>query len=102
MLQGFLIYLKLPDTIIFAVELEFDIFLPSVKIADKVQLGGIWRPLAKHPTALYLMHSEIEISGGKIRQTFIIFAQQLLLFLNCIIMSTHDCQFKRLQVDVIL
>ena len=76
--------------------------MPAIEISYQIELRSIRSPLTNYPATLNFMHSEKEVTGSKIRESFILLAQQLLLFTHRIIMTAGNSKLKRLQICIIL
>ena len=68
MLEGLVLYLDFPVSCrtLHALHRIAGAFLPSVEIANNINLGGIGCPFAKHITILCLVKTEVEIATRKL------------------------------------
>ena len=55
-----------PVAVVDAGHLVGFIFLPSVEVAHQMNVGGIRRPLAQHPSLGGFVKSEVQVSAGKV------------------------------------
>ena len=77
-------------------------FLPSVEVANEINLCGVRSPLTEHPSACGLMQSVIFVSVGKIGKVLLAVVCQVVKFPQRMIMTSLYSVLVRLQVSVIL
>ena len=77
-------------------------FLPSVEVANEINLCGVRSPLTEHPSACGLMQSVIFVSVGKIGKVLLAVVCQVVKFPQRMIMTSLYSVLVRLQISVIL
>ncbi len=83
--------------------LVFLVFLPVVEIANKINLRGIRRPLAEHPSASRrAMESIVNMTVSEVAQRLLAVLCQLVNLPCCMVMASTDSILERLQIAVVL